>query len=257
MPLVLRFPSEKDNESLPDWFSEFFLNKIIKILSIISSQSDLSALASAKKQLFPGKNSELLTQFAHATDAEIKKFITTSSSASCKLYPLPTSVVKECTDEIISMLTRIVNASLTEGVVPNSMKNAIVKPLIKKANLDPEILKNFRPVTNLSFLSKMIEKVVAARLTDHLTKHKLMKTMQSAYRQFRSTETALLRVQNDLLSALNQKKMVALVLIDLSAAHPPQTIINRLTSYLSTRSQLVSIDGVNSDKNNLLFSSWS
>ena len=97
------------------------------------------------------------------------------------------------------------------------MKEALVTLLLKKASLDPEVLKNYRPVSNLSFVSKIIEKVVATHLNEHF-RINLMEDIQSAYRQFHSTETALLCVKNDILIARDQTKMVSLVLLDLSAA---------------------------------------
>ena len=79
-------------------------------------------------------------------------------------------------------------------------------------------MKNFRPVANLGFLSKIIEKIVASRLTEHLDKNNLHNLTQSAYRRYHSTETALLRVHNDIVYALDRKRMTVLILLDLSAA---------------------------------------
>ena len=102
----------------------------------------------------------------------------------------------------------------------SSMSLAFVRgmPLLKKAILDCEILKNFRPVSNLSFLSKLVERIVCVQLVDHLKAHNLYEVFQSAYRQLHSTETALLRVQNDLLRAVDTHGGAILVLLDLSAA---------------------------------------
>ena len=79
------------------------------------------------------------------------------------------------------------------------MKSAIVKPLFKKSTLNTEIFKNYRPVSNLSYVSKIIEKVIAARLLSHMQDQNLLDPFQSAYRSGHSTETALLRVHNDIL----------------------------------------------------------
>ena len=83
---------------------------------------------------------------------------------------------------------------------------------------DAEILNNYRPVSNLSFLSKLIERIVCVQLVNHLDKNGLYEVFQSAYRQLLSTETALLRVQNDMLQAVDSRGGVILVLLDLSAA---------------------------------------
>ena len=116
------------------------------------------------------------------------------------------------------MVTILVNLSLQSANVPDSMKQALVTPLLKKDDLDPEVLKNYRPVSNLSFLSKVLERVVAARLTNYMTINQLHEPMQSAYRACHSTETALVRVQNDILRTLDQGGAAILVLLDLSAA---------------------------------------
>ena len=104
------------------------------------------------------------------------------------------------------------------GVFPNELKMAYIRPLIKKSGLDKEELKNFRPIANLKFIGKMIERVVSDRLMSIITEHSLHDPFQSAYRTNHSIETALLRVNNDILSAMDRGKITALILLDLSAA---------------------------------------
>ena len=110
------------------------------------------------------------------------------------------------------------NTSLSWAEFPKELKRAFLTPLIKKIILDAEILKNYRPVSNLSFLSKLIERIVCVQLVNHLDKNGLYEVFQSAYRQLHSTETALLRVQNDILQAVDSRGGAILVLLDLSAA---------------------------------------
>ena len=98
------------------------------------------------------------------------------------------------------------------------MKAALVKPLIKKHTIDCNILNNYRPVSNLTFLSKVIEKAVAFHLSKYLIKNNLNESLQSAYKSRYSTETALVRVKNDIMMSIDQGKPVILVLLDLSAA---------------------------------------
>ena len=108
--------------------------------------------------------------------------------------------------------------SFEYATFPCHFKNAFVSPLIKKPSLDADNLKNFRPVSNLCFISKIVEKVVAHRLADHLSTNNLYEQHQSAYRKYHGTETALLKVQNDILRELDGKRGVFLILLDLSAA---------------------------------------
>ena len=131
-------------------------------------------------------------------------------------------------------------------------------PLHKKHSLPPDDLVSYRPVSNLNLVSKILERIVHSRLTEHLQSFPSLCPFQSAYRKFHSTETALLRIHNDLLLAINQQKVSALVLLDLSAAFDTidhQILLTRLSSnfgisdsalsllssYLQNRSQYVSI----------------
>ena len=147
-------------------------------------------------------------------------------TTSCVLDPLPTQLLKTNVDILSPVITRIVNLSLTTGKFPSSQKSSIITPFLKKASLDPESLKNYRPVSNLTFVSKLLERMVAKQLHDHLSQHQLYEKHQSAYRKRHSTETALTRVQNDILRAMEYSKATVLVLLDLSAALALLTIIS-------------------------------
>ena len=85
------------------------------------------------------------------------------------------------------------------------MKNAVLSALLKKPSLDFEILSNLRPVSKLKFLSKVIENVAATRLTNYLCDNNLNESLQSAYKKDHSCETALLRIQNDILKLIDDK----------------------------------------------------
>ena len=118
---------------------------------------------------------------------------------------------------MLPVITDIVNLSLSTGVFPDQMKYASVKPLLKKSGRDRNVLKFFRPISSLSYLSKLIKKVVATRLANYMDVNNLPEPMQSAYRSGHNTETALC-VQNTILRAIDNHKAVALALLDLSAA---------------------------------------
>ena len=102
--------------------------------------------------------------------------------------------------------------------MPTELKRAHVRPRLKKSSLDPDVRNNCRPVSNLPFVSKIIEKVVDARLEEHLRENDLHEPLQSAYRKHHSTETALIKIRSDILQALDSGRVAALVFLDLSAA---------------------------------------
>ena len=158
------------------------------------------------------------------------------------------------------MITKIVNLSINSCVVPDCFKLAMLNPLLKKMGLDFQIFANFRPISNLMFLSKLSERVVAVQLINYVMTNDLGELFQSAYKQLHSTETALLRVHNDILLALDNHQSVILLLLDLSAAFDTvdhKILLNRLStrfgitgaalswfsSYLSNRYQFVNIRG--------------
>ena len=99
----------------------------------------------------------------------------------------------------------------------SSIKTAHVRPLLKKSGLDANVLKNYRPVSNLPFASKLLERVVAARLSEHMDTHALHGPFQSAYKPHHSVESALIRVHSDTLQGMDGQRLVELVLFDLLA----------------------------------------
>ena len=156
--------------------------------------------------------------FRALIEDEVRKLISRMTSKSCFLDPMPTWMLKLCLDELLPVITRIINYSLRTGVFPDSFKIAHVIPLIKKATLDAEQLKSYRSVSNLSFMSKVVEKAAAVHIQAYHTANNLYSNLQSAYRKHQSTESALLRVMNDVLLAADKRKNALLVLLDLSAA---------------------------------------
>ena len=140
-----------------------------------------------------------------------------SPTKSCELDPIPTFLLKKILPSVSQLFTGIINNSITVGTFPNCIKGALVQPVLKKANLDL-INKNYRVVSNLSFVGKLIECVVADQVTSHITQHSLMEANQSAYCSHHSTETTLLKVKADILRAVDNQEVVCLVLLDLLAA---------------------------------------
>ena len=203
-------PSFVDEKSLANRFGSFFIDKIKKIRDTFKH--------TRSKSLHPDKEPPTFSSFQVVTDSEVLKFIKEAPSKTCSLDPCPTHIVKQCIDILLPSLTKLVNLSLENGIFPNPFKQAIVTPLLKKSTLSKEDLKSYRPVSGLSFLSKLVERIVAAQIRSRMDSHDLGNTFQSAYKVGHSTETALLCIKNEIHLALSKGMPTALVLLDLSAA---------------------------------------
>ena len=197
-------PTHKCGTELANRFVNYFGDKIKSIRQDLENSSNTPNGTINVISDFDGVP---LKEFRIVHQEEVRKIISSSPSKSCSLDPIPTSILKLCLDELTPVLTLIVNTSLEFAEYSPELKRAFILPLLKKTILDCEILKNFRPVSNLSFLSKLIERIVCVQLVDHLKINHLC-----------STETALLCVQNDLLQAVDTHGGAILVLLDLSAA---------------------------------------
>ena len=245
-------PSTISRPDLPDTFNQLFINRIEQIrqgISAIEIQRDSD----------PNFQGSLFSEFSCVSEGQVKEIIIKMPVTSCDLDPIPASLLLDCLDELVPIITKIMNISLTTGTVPHSFKHALVKPLLKNTDLDPECLKNYRPVSNLPFLSKVLERIVSKQLLSHLEQHSLLEQFQSAYRKNHSTETALVRVINDLLCSSDSGHVSILAMLDLSAAFDTldhEILLDRFAttfgcsgfvlgwfrSYLSERTQSVSID---------------
>ena len=127
------------------------------------------------------------------------------------------------------------NTSLSSGVVPQTYKHAAVKLILKKPNNNINDPSSYRPISLLSFESKLLEKIVATRLNEHLSLHNIHEPLQSGFKKFHSTETALIQITNTLRLNADNGKVSILGLIDLSAAFDtldPDTLFERLQSFV-------------------------
>jgi exonuclease III len=206
-------PPSTSDQVLADEFSCYFSNKIQNIREKFPPIT--STLNSDPE---PASNPEQLSEFLPVSEDEVLKMIKSSPQKSCSLDPWPTFLVIEYINILITPITNIINYSLKEGEFPETFKHAIVSPLIKKPTLNKEDFKNYRPVSNLNYISKLLERVVASQIKNHMDKHNLHNSFQSAYRKLHSTESALLKINNDINLSLSRGKGSALVLLDMSAA---------------------------------------
>ena len=258
-------PNNIPRSDLPNIFNNFFEKKICDIRKDLDDAND-NELPVPECCSYTG----LKMNTFHVVDEDfVKKLLHATAPKSCQLDPIPTHLLKNA-DELLPLITKIINASLQTGVVPDQLKEAIVKPLLKKPGLDQNELKNYRPVSNLSFLSKILEKVVLLQLQTHLESNDLFESYQSAYRKFHSTETALLHVLDNLLIGADENVVSLLSLLDLSAAFDTidhlillqrlkftfgidGVVLKWFTSYLENRKQYVLIDGHKSNLSTLRY----
>jgi predicted DNA-binding protein len=188
----------------------------------------------------------------------------------CLSDPIPTRLLKDSVDIIAPYIIELLNRSLSTGSVPSEFKAAYITPLLKKENLDPDDVRSYRPISNLSVMSKLLERLVAQQLLNYLNISKLLPELQSAYRARHSTETAVLKVLMDILRAVDAGDLAALALLDLSAAFDTvdhATLLRRLdvsygirgrvlawfTSYLDGRCQFVRCGASKSATKDVLF----
>ena len=256
-------PDSTNNQHLCDDFAKFFSDKITLIReniqrrvqdvdSRVCEETDRSAVQYTLDELAP------------TTEAELIRILRNSSDKTCCLDAIPTNLIKKYASLHIPYLVAIVNNSFKEGLFPSALRTAVVRPLLKKDNLDRNTMNNYRPISNIPFISKLMEKVAVSRVVEHLSNNNLMEEYQSAYRADHSTETALLKVHHDISSALDESHAVALVILDLSAAFDTidqcqlLSLLNAefgvhakalswLETYLEARTQRVKIDDAMSE----------
>lgn len=239
-------------------FMAFFTSKISSIRRALSGSktviSDYSLSAT----------SHSFTCFPIVTSEEIQDIIRKMRTTTCPLDPLPTTLVKTHLPLLTPIICSIVNLSMQSGHVPSSLKKAIIRPILKKPTLDLDNLVNYRPISNLSFISKVLEKAVAMHLQNHLSCNNLYEKFQSGFCTTHSTETALVRIKNDLLIAADNGFPSILILLDLSAAFDTvdhDILLHRLqytagfsgpaldwfSSYLTNRSECVALGDATSE----------
>ena len=158
-----------------------------------------------------------MNSFQSVLERDVEKRICKLPSKSCELDLMLTTLLKEMVEVVTPVITCIINRFLLSGEFYKSLKVAHVKSLLKKKGMDV-VFKSFCPVSNLSYISKVVERFEADELLDHATQNGLSEKFQSAYRASHSTETALTQVRNDILPSMDSQRSTCLVLLNLSAA---------------------------------------
>jgi hypothetical protein len=203
-------PQAKSMEHLAEDIKDFFVTKVETIRQHIeNSGSESFRCIDHEPKPFE--------QFTELSTPDVVKMLKNSKNKQCRLDPIPTRILKLNLTSVAPVIKTMINLSLSTGCFAADWKEAIVTPLQKKVGKDTS-LANYRPVSNLSLISKLTEKAVIAQLNEHMVNHCPLPKFQSAYRTFHSTETALLKVQSDILMNMDRKLLTLLVAIDLSAA---------------------------------------
>src|SRR5206468_2393069 len=181
-PTIL--PTSISTSCLAQSFLDFFKDKIARL------SSSLTPNFTSSPHLPPSSSPPPFNTFSPTSHDEVRHAILMSSSATCSLDTIPTFLLKSCLDSLITPITNIINLSFLEGTFPTSFKDALVYPLLKKHNLPHEDLSSYRPISNVNFLSKIVERIILFRMNAHFQTFPSLCPLQSAYRKFHSTETA-------------------------------------------------------------------
>ena len=242
----------------------YFHDKVLEIHTNIETKLDAMNNPRIDSLHVRSHDVAIFSNFKPLSKHEVEKLILKLSKKSCSLDPMPTKVLLQCIDELIPVITSLINLSLSTGHFPTQWKVAHVQPLLKKPGLAPEYF-NLRPVSNLKYISKLVEGAATQQILNRLNCNSLLPPNQSAYRQFHSTETTLLRIKSDLLMAMDNQKVTILLSLDLSSAFDTidhfclletlqicfgidGVVLRWIESYLADRHQKIKIDDVVSDE---------
>jgi hypothetical protein len=162
--------------------------------------------------------SPILNAFRPVTVSEVQRSIAKIPVKTSPLDCVPITLVKSCSDVFSVLLAHLTNLSFAESVFPHRFKLGQVTPILKKQGLAVDDPSNYRPISNLNTFGKIIERLAQSQLSSHICKSPNYGPLQSAYRAFHSTETAMTRVVNDLLVNVDSGSPSLLLSLDISAA---------------------------------------
>ncbi|CAK1591293.1 unnamed protein product [Parnassius mnemosyne] len=235
------------------------LNHHFSSSSNLNGATKLNTLNFLSSLPTPDHSSFVLNQFSAC---DVKKSILSITSNAIGSDCISRNMILPVLDIIIPILCHILNSSISCGVFPSTWKDAHIIPLPKKPN--PTSFSEYRPISILPFLSKVLERLVYNQLSAFLRNNSLLNPLQSGFRPGHSTVTALVNITEDIRSAMEYGKLTILSLLDFSNAfnsidfeillgilgslNISPTVIGWFQSYLSGRRQCIRIDDT--------FSSW-
>ena len=264
-------PDTDNIEKLATDFNNFFMDKIKGIMKNFNNNisEEVTSFSSLPNLYAPRNDSCYLNNFDPCTIEELKEIIQNSEIKCAPTDFLPSEIVKQNIDLFYPVLCNLVNLSLKTGSL-DGLKIADIIPTLKDQRLDPNSFKNFRPISNLSYIGKLVERVVLKRLNSHMESKGMHISEQSAYKKHHSTETILVKITNDLLCAFDSKSATVLLMLDLSAAFDTVshklllkilhdeiklggTVLKWFTSFLTGRAQRTHLGLFTSNEIELLF----
>ena len=205
------FPVHTDSKKLANEFNQFFINKVQKIRDSIPDVTENSIHYSRPFQ------GQMLSEFEPTTEEELTDIINDFGIKTSVEDPIPAKLIQGSLEILLPVYKVLVNKSLSEGNM-DTVKCSVIDPLLKKSGLDIDIYKNYRPVNNLIFFSKLIERVVKKRTDQHMTLNALHEPSEYGYKTHHNTETMLLEITNEALQGFENNQATIIVFFDLSAA---------------------------------------
>ena len=247
---------------LAENFNQFFIQKVRNLVANVKSNGISPPLFA-----FTAVSS---FQFQYVTIDELEEAVRMVSNANSREDILKTIDMKRIAHSWKNYSIIMINNCIDQSKFPKCLKRAVITPLFKDHKLDQNVLNSYRPIANLMFISKVFERILYKQLDQYLSSYNLLDEHQSAYRKHFSTETALLKTTDDLLTSLDNKRQVLLIALDLSAAFDTidhktlrkimknrigmtNDAVDLILSYLENRTQIVAINDVLSNSQELEF----
>ena len=244
-------------------FARFFDEKIDKIYRGFP-QDQLEG-----RSVMPVNDGRKLNKFKEINTSDLLKVMREMKNTYCKNDPFPNDMISEASNRqvVYNIYLKIINLSISQSCFPSCEKTALVKPIYKGKG-DVNELNSYRPISNLSYMSKLIEKIISEQLWAHISELEVFPENQSAYRANHSTETTLCSIMNDMIGLLDEGGCGILIMLDLSAAF--DTVVHKyllkdlqsigviedalefLRSYLENRKTIVEVSGNKSNERILM-----
>ena len=258
--------NKKKEIIMPDFLTQTKINKFNKYFATVGYETQKSQKIEFKKESGKIQYDFEPFNFQQENKENIEKIIGMIKSNVATGYDnIPSKIIKLTKETLSPYLTEIINISYKTGIFPDLLKKAVVTPIFKED--DKNEIRNYRPISILPVISKIFEKSAAGQLILYLEKNQLLSPFQHAYRKYHSTVTCLFELLNNIYEKLDNKKMVAIVSLDLSKAFDSinhklllQKLenlninvdsINYIKSYLNHRTQVTKFSNLISEENKI------